>query len=79
MSHYRYGPEYPEPVKTFSGIAYGIHYFASEEEAELAGRLVRAKGDTFNGGFFDGVPCGRDPYRDHEDAKHGKVYAVTVA
>ena len=71
---------YPTPVKRDSRICFGIHYFATEAEAEAAAAIVRERGDTYNGGFFDGMPCGRDSGFDHVDRETGeKVYAVTVS
>jgi hypothetical protein len=69
----------PTPVKHDSRICFGINYYASEAEADSAHRAVRERGDTYNGGFFHGLACGRDIGFDHVDAATGKkLYAVTV-
>lgn len=71
---------YPTRVKHDSRICFGIDYFASEADAKAAAAIVRKRGDTYNGGFLDGMPCGRDSGFDHIDRDTGeKVYAVTVA
>jgi hypothetical protein len=68
----------PIPVKTSSRICFGIHYYASEAEAQRAAELVRASGATYNGGYMHGVPCGREPHHDHTDKESGlQLYAVT--
>jgi hypothetical protein len=71
---------YPTRVKHDSRICFGIDYFATEAEAEAAAAIVRERGDTYNGGYFDGMPCGRDSGFDHVDSDTGKkLYAVTVS
>lgn len=71
--------DYPTRVKHDSRICFGIDYFATKAEAEAAAAIVRKRGDTYNGGFFDGMPCGRDSGFDHADPDTGKkLYAVTV-
>lgn len=66
----------PRHVKIDSRICFSIYYYDSEEKADEAGKLVRQLGYTYNGGMFDGMPCGREPSWDYtEDGK--KLYAVT--
>jgi hypothetical protein len=65
-------PVCPKPVKIDSRICFGIMYFATEADAQKAHEYVRAKGFTYNGGFFHGMPCGRDPSFDHDG-----LFAVT--
>jgi hypothetical protein len=72
----------PTPAKIDSRICFGIAYFTSEAEANAYAAHVRAKGITYNGGWFDGMACGRDTTWDHVDASGGylhgkKLYAVT--
>lgn len=67
----------PEPVKRDSRICFGILYFATEADADIYAAFVREKGDTYNGGYFDGMPCGREPSRDYTDPELGRLYAVT--
>lgn len=69
----------PRPVKTASLIAIGVVYLASEEDAAAWDEHVRGTGQAYNGGYYDGMPCGREPGRDFADEEHGKLYAVTTA
>lgn len=50
----------PEPVKTEQRICFGIMWFKTEAEADVAGQIVRASGASYNGGYFHGMACGRD-------------------
>ncbi len=69
----------PEPVKRDSRICFGIAYFHTEADADTYAKIVRERGDTYNGGFFHGSPCGRDKSWDHVDPDTGKqLYAVTT-
>lgn len=43
-----------------SRICFSIAYFATEADAEKAGEGVTRAGRTYNGGLFNGMPCGRD-------------------
>jgi hypothetical protein len=66
----------PEPVETDSRICFGIAYFTSESDAILYAADVRRRGCTYNGGFYDGMACGREKRFDHmKDGR--KLYAVT--
>ena len=68
----------PVPVLHDSRICFGINYFATESEATEYAKIVRRRGDTYKGGFFDGMPCGRAT--EFDTVKNGKkLYAVTVA
>ena len=70
-------PALPNPVKIDSRICFGIAYFASEADADTFAAHVRAKDRRYNGGFFHGMPCGRDKSWDYVDPKLGQLYAVT--
>lgn len=70
-------PVLPTPVKLDSRICFGIAYFATEADADKYAAHVREKGYTYNGGYFDGMPCGRSRQFDHVDPKLGQLYAVT--
>jgi hypothetical protein len=48
----------PTPIRYQSGICLGWVIFATEEEALAYGKIVHARGDKINGGYYDGVPCG---------------------
>lgn len=67
----------PVPVKIDSRICFGIAYFSSVKDADAYAAHVRSKGYTYNGGFFHGMPCGRDESFDHVDSTLGPLYAVT--
>jgi|TARA_R110000751_G_scaffold188986_1_gene294925 hypothetical protein len=58
-------------------ISFAIAYFDSEESAQEASADENAKGNTYNGGMFHGMQCGRDKTWDHTDDKGRKLYAVT--
>ncbi len=64
-------------VKMDSRICFGIAFFATEREADAYAVHVRALGITYNGGWYHGMPCGRDKNFDHVDPELGQLYAVT--
>lgn len=68
----------PTPVKLESRICFGIAFYATEADATLAADAVRARGETYNGGFYHGMPCGRDTHFDYVDPEHGPLFAVTT-
>jgi hypothetical protein len=70
-------PTLPKPVKFDSRICFSIAYFASEADATVYAAHVREKGYTYNGGYFHGMPCGRETRWDHVDPTLGQLYAVT--
>jgi len=72
-------PILPQPVKVDSRICFAISYYATEADANLVAADVQRRGQTYNGGFFHGMPCGRDPFRDYDDPVLGRLYAVTGA
>jgi hypothetical protein len=59
-----------------SRICFGIAWFDSEDEAARYHRHVRNQGLAYNGGWFDGMACGRDKSFD-KDGPNGRLYAVT--
>ena len=66
----------PTPVEVDVRICFGIKWFATEEEAMAQHKIERKMGSTFNGGWFHGMPCGRDASWDKEvDGR--KLYACT--
>lgn len=67
----------PEPVKTDSRICFAIRYFKTEQDADTYAAWVRSQGITYNGGYFHGMPCGRDKTWDYVDPELGQLYAVT--
>ena len=72
--------ELPTPAKSESRTCFGVEYFTSEADADRYAQQVRDSGQTYNGGFFHGLPCGRSAAMDHTDPATGvRYYAVTVA
>ena len=70
----------PKPVKTESRICFGLAWFETEAEAETYAAFVRARGDRYNGGWFDGMPCGRAKQFDYSDSELGcRLYAVSTS
>lgn len=67
----------PQPVRSESRICFGVSYFATEADAATYAAYVRSRGQTYNGGYFHGAPCGREPSRDFIDPVHGQLFAVT--
>lgn len=64
-------------VKEESRICFGIEWYDSEQEAEEIGARVRAAGERYNGGWFDGMPCGRDKQYDMTTDDGQQLFAVT--
>lgn len=48
-----------------SRICFGIEFYDSEESAELGAIISRLMGNTYNGGWFHGMACGRDKSFDY--------------
>ena len=66
----------PEPVERDIRICFSIYYFQTERDADVYATHVRKEGYTYNGGWYHGRPCGRDPSWDYNDGDLRK-YAVT--
>jgi hypothetical protein len=64
------------PARTEQRICFGIMWFTSQKDAAIAHDTVRRQGRTVNGGFFDGMACGRAPEWDYEEDGI-KYFAVT--
>jgi hypothetical protein len=58
-------------------ICFGILYYDSEEAAQEAAKQTIAEGNTYNGGMFHGMACGRDKSWDHTSPEGIRLYAVT--
>ena len=69
-------PAPPKPDKYDSRICFGIAYFKSETDAETYAAHVRKLGITYNGGYYHGMPCGRETTWDHT-VDGVKFFAVT--
>lgn len=65
-------------VDSESRICFALEWYDSEEEADKRGEQIRAQGDTINGGWNHGSPCGRAPVFDRE-VDGDTWYAVTTA
>lgn len=48
-----------------SRICFGIEFYDSEEKANLGHIISRLMGNTYNGGWFHGMSCGRDTSFDY--------------
>lgn len=48
-----------------SRICFGIEFYDSEEKANLGSLVSRLMGNTYNGGWFHGMACGRDASFDY--------------
>ncbi len=60
-------------------ICFGIEWYDSEAEADERSKEVAAEGRKYNGGYFDGMSCGRETRFDMIDEKTGKkLFAVTM-
>lgn len=53
------------PADIDSRICFGIHFYDSEEKARYATLITKVQGNTYNGGWFHGMPCGRDTSFDY--------------
>jgi hypothetical protein len=62
----------PVPVESEQRICFGIYWFRTEAEANIYAAAVTEAGLTYNGGWFHGMPCGRDKSFDKEG-----LFAVT--
>lgn len=59
-----------------SRICLSIAYFRIERDAERFGQLSAKAGNTYNGGWFHGMICGREEGRDYGEGAERK-YAAT--
>ena len=66
----------PVPVEVDVRISFGIKWFATEAEAMEQHEIERKFGSTFNGGWYHGMPCGRDDSWD-KTVNGVKLYACT--
>jgi hypothetical protein len=53
------------PADIDSRICFGIRFYDSEEKAGVATLITKMQGNTYNGGWFHGMPCGRDTSFDY--------------
>jgi len=65
----------PTPVKSDSRTCFGLYWFATEAEAEAYGAAV---GGHVNGGFMDGMPCGRTETAKSWDDPVNGLFAVMI-
>lgn len=70
----------PEPIHTDQRTCFGIAYFLVEADAQAFGDYYRDLGSTYIGGYFHGMPTGRDSTWDmtitqeHRDADEMRRY-----
>lgn len=53
-------------VRSEERICFGLAWFTTEAEAERLGELNRSLGNTVNGGWYDGMVCGRSSEFDYK-------------
>ena len=58
-------------------ICFGLAWYGTETEAEEAAKAVQEAGHTYNGGYFHGMPCGREKQFDYDHPQAGRRYAVS--
>ena len=67
------------PHAKYSGrVCFTLVWYTNRRVAEKAGQLSRSAGNRYNGGWFDGKPCGREEQFDYVDKKLGRLYAVSL-
>jgi len=54
-----------KPKDIDSRSCFGIQYYADETSADIADLVTRLQGNAYNGGWFHGMPCRRDPSLDY--------------
>ena len=82
--------EVPTPIHTDGRTCFALAYFLKEADAQAFGDYYKKHGATYNGGYFHGMPCGRDAGFDfvvteaHKSPdlqawqKMGKIYDLPV-
>ena len=63
-----------KPVIGETRICFGIDWYATEKEADEMGEYNQKSGCVYWGGFFHGMPCGRDKTWDIPEGKSWKRY-----
>lgn len=72
--------QFKNAISRESRICFGVVWFATEEEATAAHEKVRARRERYNGGWMDGMLCGRDQsYDKRNEAGEVIAFAVTTA
>jgi hypothetical protein len=61
----RLGKMAGDPADIDSRICFGIHFYDTEEKARYATLITQVQGNTYNGGWFHGMACGRDTSFDY--------------
>lgn len=67
-----------KPVERDSRTCFGIEWYDSELKANFRHLSVRLYGETYNGGWFHGMACGREKSFDYT-RDYSTLYAVTIA
>ena len=58
-------------------VSLSVLYFEKESDANTIAKKVAKAKCAYNGGWFDGTPCGREKHRDYQDKDGIEWYAVT--
>ena len=58
-------------------ICFGIAFYELEEDANRATELTKKRGNHYKGGWFHGMPCGRETTWDYTDDDGVKWLGVT--
>lgn len=64
-------------VEYDSRICFGIAMFDDEAKADAYDEKVRANGNTYNGGWYHGMRCGRSKSWDGPNKEGVMLFAVT--
>lgn len=66
------------PAEMSARSCFGIEYFDTIEKATAYAEYISLRGDTYNGGFFHGMACGRDAGFDYKTKEGVQLFAVTT-
>ena len=59
--------------------SFNIAWFKCEDAANRAAKQIRKEGRSHNGGWFHGMPCGRDSAFDMKDKETGETTMFAVS
>jgi hypothetical protein len=66
------------PADSDSRSCFGIKFFDTIEKATAYAEYISLRGDTYNGGFFHGMSCGRDAGFDYKTKDGVQLFAVST-
>jgi hypothetical protein len=58
-------------------ISWTLLYFDNQDDADLVAKQVKKAKCKRNGGWFDGMQCGREEAHDYQDRDGMRWYAVS--